>query len=101
MRKGLALSVALHTASPRKVKFIQANIGVDLWRQGASQKTYKMLSMLGICQSANAARRHVDYFADQCDREVDNWKGTLEVSVNIGNSYDIQQLNVMYIVIEK
>lgn len=70
----------LHTAYHRAFKFVQTTLGVDMWRQGSSQKLSKTLNLLGLCLSADATRNHVDRLSHMCDHSILTWKAEIKVS---------------------
>lgn len=43
-----------------RLNFVQAAMGVQLWRQGATHKLFATLNHYGLSLSVNAARGHVD-----------------------------------------
>ncbi|XP_035687479.1 uncharacterized protein LOC118423433 [Branchiostoma floridae] len=75
-RTGLILSVALY--SNKRVRFPQACMGVQLWKQGCPQKVFATLNSLGVSQSVQAARSQVDRLRLGHDSEVKVWKQEAE-----------------------
>ncbi|KAI8493026.1 hypothetical protein Bbelb_290300 [Branchiostoma belcheri] len=60
-RMGMMLSMALYN---RRLKFVQAAMSVQLWRQGCPQNIFTTLNSLGICQSLKSARGPTDCCQD-------------------------------------
>ena len=54
-------------------------MGVELWRQGATQKLVTSLNHLGICCSSGAARRHVDTICTGAEKDLEGWRRNVEV----------------------
>ena len=63
-------SVAMHSRSHKKYKFMQQSMGVQLWRQGASEKIFRTLNNYGMTQSKAAARSAVDKLGSQHDAQL-------------------------------
>ena len=78
-RMGMVMSIMLFTRKPRKHKFVQAAVSVEMWRQQASHKLYQTLGGYGVCQGAKAARGHVDRLSRNHDAQLRLWKSVSEV----------------------
>ncbi|XP_041467682.1 uncharacterized protein LOC121418046 [Lytechinus variegatus] len=74
---GQMLNIALYTKC-RSYKFVQSCVGIELWKQRVSHKVFKTLNHMGISQSVGAARHNVDIIGKQHDKELWNWKKSLE-----------------------
>ena len=57
---GLAIGSLLHAASPRKVKFLQSAVSIQLWKGGLKSSVMNQMSRLGICQGYNGALSSID-----------------------------------------
>lgn len=55
-------------------------LGVEMWRQGASVKTMRILNHLGSSQGGGAARHHVDNLAEGHDAVLHVWKDAIKVT---------------------
>ncbi|XP_066264517.1 uncharacterized protein [Branchiostoma lanceolatum] len=73
---GMMLSMALY--SNKQVKFVQAGLSVQLWRQGCPQKIFTTLNALGISQSLKSARGQVDRLRLGHDKQLKVWKEDVE-----------------------
>lgn len=73
------MSIQLYTHAPKVYKMTQSTLGVELWRQGASGATFKLLNFLGVSQSVQAARGNVDKVSKTYDQEIVDWKENIEV----------------------
>ena len=69
-RMGGILSTILFTHSPCVYKFVPSLIGLDLWHQGASQKTIQLTNQLGLSVSSTASRNAVDGIAKEYEAEL-------------------------------
>ncbi|KAI8493908.1 hypothetical protein Bbelb_282550 [Branchiostoma belcheri] len=49
---------------PKRLKFVQAAMSVQLWRQGCPQNIFTTLNSLGICQSLKSARGPTDWYME-------------------------------------
>ena len=80
-RLGMQLGVAVYSMNPQKFKMWQTVLGVNLWKDGVSQKAFKALNRLGLCQSKDAARNRVDKIVEASDRVIQSCKHSLEVPI--------------------
>ena len=81
-RLGMGLSVILHSLYPRRYKFIQSLMGVELWRQSSTQKTFNIMSVLGLSQCHRSTLQHVDSFCLEHDEKLKMWKENIQVNIN-------------------
>ena len=77
----MQLGVAVYSMNPQKFKMWQTVLGVNLWKEGVSQKAFKALNRLGLCQSKDAARNRVDKIVEASDRVIQSCKHSLEVPI--------------------
>ena len=75
------IAIALYTRSPGRQNFLQKAIGIDMWRQGASQQLYGTFNLFGLSQMCNAARNNVDKITLISKEKILIWKNEVEVSV--------------------
>ena len=79
-RIGMAVSIALFTGSTKHT-FVQSVIGAEMWREGCSPKSFKILNGVGVALNSYGSRLNVTRLQDDHDREVKLWKGEVEVSI--------------------
>ena len=77
----MILAIIFFTRAPKKWNCVQAIMGVELFKQGCSQKMFASLNHLGITQSVDTARGHVDQMARYHDAHVLKWKTESEVCI--------------------
>ncbi|XP_071500137.1 uncharacterized protein [Diadema antillarum] len=77
-RLGQMVAIGMFSQAPRIFKFVQTCMGIELWRQGVSQKVFKTLNHSGITINANTVRLHVDVVAQNHDQQLKEWKKTVE-----------------------
>ncbi|CAH1248614.1 ING4 [Branchiostoma lanceolatum] len=80
---GLVLAIALHN---KRLKFVQACMGVQLWRHGCPQKMFTTLSEFGITQSVESARGQVDRLRLGHDTLLQLWKRDIETKEPTGGT---------------
>ena len=78
-RLGMQLGVAAFSMNPQRFKMWQTVLGVNLWKEGVSQKAFNVLNRLGLCQSKDAARSRVDKIVEASDQALQSCKHSLEV----------------------
>ena len=80
-RSGIATSVLLYTTAPQRAKFVQAVNGVNMWRQGCSEKMFNSMCGDGVSQTLPSARGHVDNLRRGHNKQVKEWKQKIEVII--------------------
>lgn len=78
-RVGMILAVVLHSQNPRVYQMFQKTMGINLWRQGASQQLFQTLSNMGLTMTAVTARATVDKLTAEHDGVVTKWKMQIQV----------------------
>ena len=63
-RLGNLASQVLFCRAPRLYKFVPSLVGVDMWRQGASNKLVQLQSQLGLSLSLPSIRGVVDHITE-------------------------------------
>ena len=61
-----------------KSRLLQTLMGIELYRQGSSQKLYRVLNYLGLSLSNDASRSHADILSKGFDKRVVEWKENKE-----------------------
>ena len=82
-RLGILLSLCLYSQNPWKYKLWQSITAVELWEEGATEKTVSSLNRLGLSQSKATARHHIDKLIEHSDEDVKKWKHSIEVGILI------------------
>jgi hypothetical protein len=77
-RLGTMLSAVLFNNAPEVYKLVPTIFSLDLWRQGASERTFRVMNRLGITLSAIQTRQAVDDIAKDYDAFVKAWKQRVE-----------------------
>ena len=77
-RMGHVLSIVLFSNAPRVYRFLPSVIGVDMWRQGASEKLMQLFHQMGCCVSSPAARSHVDNLTKEYKEDLKVVKKDIE-----------------------
>ena len=80
-RIGQILSLVLYTNNPKLYKFVLSMISVEMGSQGIPVKAFKMLNHLGVCQSLDAGRSHVDKMIDGFDQRLTDIKKNIKVRI--------------------
>ena len=66
----MILGIIFHANNNKRFKFIQANIGIKLLKQGVQRDTFNMLIALGVCQSIRAARNITKKLQEECEEAI-------------------------------
>ncbi|XP_072170943.1 uncharacterized protein [Diadema setosum] len=77
-KAGQMLAIALHARNRRRYKFVQAAMGIELWRQRASQKVFGILNGLGISQSKTTMKTYANSIVQEYDKKLLTWKESQE-----------------------
>jgi hypothetical protein len=72
------LSALLYSNAPAVYKTVPTIYSLDLWRQGASERTFRILNRLGLTLSAIQTRAAVDNITADYDSYVKEWKNRVE-----------------------
>ncbi len=73
------LSMVLHSHEPNAYKFLQTSVGIEMWRQGASQKLFRTMNFIGLSMSAAMSRTQVDRLIINHDAVILAQKKLIEV----------------------
>ena len=66
-RAGILMAIVLFTRAPHEHNMVQCAMGVQMWRQGASDKMFTILNHYDVCQSKQSAHGHVDRLGQHND----------------------------------
>ena len=83
-RLGMALAIALFSSSER-ANFLQKCIGIELWKQGCSQKVIKTMNHMGVSMGVKATRVAIDKMRLGHQDKIKDWKAKAEVQIKISN----------------
>ena len=79
-RIGMALSMALLFTERRETNnFIQTCMGIELWKQGCSQKVIQTMNHMGVSLGIKSSRTAVDILRLGHDESIKEWKQNAEV----------------------
>ena len=56
-------------------------LGVELWKEGASQTIFSSLNRIGLSQSVDAVRGRIDKIVASADKAIKSCQTSLQVSI--------------------
>lgn len=80
-RLGNLASTILYSHSPWLYKLVPQMLGVECWREGASEHLTSLLHDLGMVACSETSRTRVDAISLTYDHELKVWRQEVEVSI--------------------
>ena len=78
-RFAMIVAVILQSHAPKRYKFFQGTIGMEMWRQGIPVKVFSIFNYLGLSVCKSTARQMVDVVIQQHDQKILVLKNEIQV----------------------